>query len=535
MGVKPTNGKAAGKRVANIDLTPAQLRTVRSLLAAHLPGTEVWAYGSRVTFATRHASDLDLVAFASQEQRRALSRLVEALNDSDLPFTVDVLVWDNIPARFHPNIKRAYFVIQEKQDGGALLAGWKVVTLGDVLLLANGRVSPDRDAAGNYTVYGSSGIIGRSHEFNSEANTIIIGRVGHAGSLYFSPQKCWVTDNAIRASSKSGNSPLFLHYLLKTLRLGSMSIGSSQPLITQAVLTSIQATIPPLPEQQAIAHILGVLDDKIEANRGRSEALEESAKALFKSWFVDFDPVRAKMALKKRATGGWTAARARAYLATFPAEVRDLFPDTLVDSEMEKIPKGWKVIQMSDMADITMGQSPPGSTYSDEEVGLPFYQGSADFGSRFPSIRKFCSAPTRLAQRDDVLLSVRAPVGDINRAKDECCIGRGLASIRAKGALPSWMFYRCTFLKDHFDAFNSEGTVFGSLSGADLRATKLVAPGDALLRQFENVAAPLDQLIRNKAEEIDALSALRDTILPKLVSGELRIPDAEKILRKAGI
>ncbi len=141
-----------------------------------------------------------------------------------------------------------------------------------------------------------------------------------------------------------------------------------------------------------------------------NQTLEEIAKAIFKSWFVDFDPVRAKA--EGRPTG-------------LPPEISDLFPNEFVDSEIGEIPRGWNVGTLSDVADITMGQSPPGDTYNDNGVGLPFYQGSTDFGFRFPSLRKYCSEPKRLADADDVLISVRAPVGDLNRAKTIVALDEG--------------------------------------------------------------------------------------------------------------
>jgi len=303
--------------------------------------------------------------------------------------------------------------------------------------------------------------------------------------------------------------------------LTNASHGSVQVNIApRATVESIEIPTPDLRTQKAIAYILGTLDDKIELNQKMNQTLEETAKAIFKSWFVDFDPVQAK---------------AEGHPTGLPPEITDLFPNELVDSEIGQIPKGWEFAALSDIADVTMGQSPPGSTYNDDEVGLPFYQGSTDFGFRFPSIRKFCSEPNRLAEKDDVLLSVRAPVGDLNRALNQCCIGRGLASIRSKSGFSSWIFYRCSFLKEYFDTFNSEGTVFGSVNGTDLRGIKTPVANSEILNCFEDIASPMDKSIRVRTDEIRVLSELRDTLLPRLISGAFRIPDAEKFLEEAGI
>ena len=259
-------------------------------------------------------------------------------------------------------------------------------------------------------------LFGFSNEANAEKNTIIVGRVGsYCGSLYYSDRGCWVTDNAIRANAIDGHETRFLFFLLQTLRLNDRRAGSGQPLLNQTILSSIPVTVPLLPEQRTIAHILGTLDDKIELNRRMNETLEAMARALFKSWFVDFDPVRAKMA--GRDTG-------------LSQDLADLFPDQLVDSELGEIPEEWEVKVLAECTDLTMGQSPPGSTYNGHGEGLPFFQGRSDFGFRYPSNRRFCTAPNRIAQPGDTLVSVRAPVGDINMAWDRCCIGRGVAALR---------------------------------------------------------------------------------------------------------
>ena len=318
--------------------------------------------------------------------------------------------------------------------------------------------------------------------------------------------------------------PEYARYFFRSKRfrnqVNAMATMSTRASLNNEMLERLTIDVPSVAQQTAIGAILGALDDKIEFNQKMNQTLEEIAKAIFKSWFVDFDPVRAKA--EGRSTG-------------LPPEISDLFPDELVDSEIGEIPRGWEVAALSDIADVTMGQSPPGSTYNDNEVGLPFYQGSTDFGFRFPSIRKFCSEPNRLAEKDDVLLSVRAPVGDLNRALNQCCIGRGLASIRSKSGFSSWIFYRCSFLKEYFDTFNSEGTVFGSVNGTDLRGIKTPVAISEILNCFEDVVSPMDKSIRSRTDEIRVLSELRDTLLPKLISGELRIPDAEKFLEEAGI
>ncbi len=271
-------------------------------------------------------------------------------------------------------------------------------------------------------------------------------------------------------------------------------------------------TLPSLPEQRAIAHILGTLDDKIELNRRMNETLEAMARALFKSWFVDFDPVRAKA--EGRDPG-------------LPKPLADLFPDTFEDSELGEIPKGWQCSNVGKHFKLTMGQSPPGSTYNESGNGLPFFQGRTDFGFRFPSRRVFCTAPTRLAEVGDTLVSVRAPVGDVNIAIEPCAVGRGVAAVRHLSGSSSFTYHAMHNLGDHFGKFEGEGTVFGSINKADFERLPFVAPPQAVLDCFERLASPIDDRVESNEDESRTLAALRDTLLPKLVSGELRITASE--------
>ena len=181
-----------------------------------------------------------------------------------------------------------------------------------MLSFANGRSSPERADGLPYPVYGSNGVIGHASEANADQGSIIIGRVGsYCGSLYLSKQRSWVTDNAIRATPLDNNDARFLFYVLGTLGLNHWRAGSGQPLLNQDILSRIPATIPEPAQQRAIAHILGTLDDKIELNRRMNHSLEALARALFQSWFVDFDPVTAKVA--GRQPVGMSADTARLF------------------------------------------------------------------------------------------------------------------------------------------------------------------------------------------------------------------------------
>lgn len=178
---------------------------------------------------------------------------------------------------------------------------------------------------------------------------------------------------------------------------------------------------------------------------------------------------------------------------------------------------------LEDIAIITMGQSPKGNTYNEVGKGTVFYQGRAEFGSRFPTRRLYTTEPKRLASANDVLLSVRAPVGDINIAFEECCIGRGLCSIRSRQGYSSYLLYTLFTLKPYLEKFNGEGTVFGSINKKQLSTLPIVCFPDEQIRKFNVLTKPLDDLIRSNTKAIYRLIELRDCLLPKLMSGEIDV------------
>ena len=187
----------------------------------------------------------------------------------------------------------------------------------------------------------------------------------------------------------------------------------------------------------------------------------------------------------------------------------------------------WEEGTLSDIADITMGQSPSGSSYNEESNGTIFFQGRAEFGFRFPTVRLFTTEPKRMACANDTLTSVRAPVGDLNVAHTDCCIGRGLAAIHSKTNHQSFVFYTMFSLKKQLDVFNGEGTVFGSINRNSLNEMPILIPSDEKLDEFERIVAPMDTAIRNNYDEICRLEQIRDSLLPKLMSGELDVSDID--------
>jgi type I restriction enzyme S subunit len=315
--------------------------------------------------------------------------------------------------------------------------------------------------------------------------------------------------------SKSGKlRPEFFYNFLRVpinrTRAAYGNTGTTVQDLPYDVIYEQVVPIPPLEEQDRINSFIATLDRKIQLNTALASRLEKIAQSVFRSWFVDFDPVKAKMAGEKPV--GMDDATAA------------FFPDSMEDSELGQIPTGWSVQEFGEVNHLLMGQSPPGDTYNSEGEGVPFYQGRTDFGVRFPKQRVFCTAGTRFAKAGEVLISVRAPVGDLNQAIEDCVIGRGVASAMHKSGSQVYSYALLCSLKPKLAYYNGEGTVFGAINRSDFHSLKIVEPPRQVVDSFETVAGPLNDKIRNLFNQTKSLIELRDSFLPRLISGELQIP-----------
>ncbi|MCD6197534.1 MAG: restriction endonuclease subunit S [Deltaproteobacteria bacterium] len=526
-----------------IDASPQDLTTVKRILAKHLPECEVRAFGSRVSWTAKPYSDLDLVVLGPKKlSRKVLILIKSAFEESAIPITVDVLDWHRISPEFRENIEKEYETIQTPDERNAIPEGWRFRKVSEIAEVVGGGTpktkKPEywggdipwltpKDLSGEHFRYVSRGErnITKAGIENSSARLVPLGTVlltSRAPVGYVAMAKNPIATNQGFRSLvvNEEHDPDFIYYLLlhNTDYLKQHASGSTFQELSGSTLKSLEFLIPPLSEQRAIAHILGSLDDKIELNRRMNKTLEAMARAIFKSWFVDFDPVRTKA--EGRDPG-------------LPDEIAALFPDSFEDSELGEIPKGWEPSTIGSEFNLTMGQSPPGKTYNETGDGLPFFQGRRDFGFRFPTNRVYCTAPKRLADHGDTLVSVRAPVGDINMAMARCCVGRGVAGIHHKSGSRSYTYYAMHTLSDRFARFEAEGTVFGAINKKQFEGLHWLSPPGDLVNEFEKIAFPLDERIEKNTNETVTLSSLRDSLLPKLISGELRVPEAEKLAEVA--
>lgn len=353
---------------------------------------------------------------------------------------------------------------------------------GDLITLEYGKPIKDKESVdGPIPVYGTNGQIGTSHlKPLCEHPSFILGRKGAYRGVHYSDTPFSVIDTAFYAQPISDKVDLkWAYYKFLTYDINRMDSGSAIPSTDRYEIYSINVDLPDLATQRKVVSVLELLDNKIQDNNKINDNLEQQARALYQRMFID-NPV----------SGG--------YMGT-----------------------------LSDIADITMGQSPNGSSYNEDGNGAVFFQGRAEFGFRFPSARLYTTEPKRMACANDTLMSVRAPVGDLNVAYTDCCIGRGLAAIHSKSNQQSFVLYTMFSLHKQLDVFNGEGTVFGSINRTALTELPIFIPSDREIVKFEAIVAPIDAAIRNNYEEICRLEKIRDALLPKLMSGELDVSAVE--------
>ncbi|MBF0626130.1 MAG: restriction endonuclease subunit S [Magnetococcales bacterium] len=567
-----------------LDITPEQRAMLLALLRRFIPGVAVWAYGSRVKGTARPYSDLDLVVFTLPSQRPLISELKETLDESNLPFLVDVLVWSELPERFRRNIEEKYVVVQEgesetaegfrgiierdrvvvqvkeKKEGSVerLPMTWRYLSIDEIKSDEDGAIAigpfGSRMKADLYTAYGVPVIRGSnisetrawkgewvyiSNETadsmpncNVKENDLVFPHRGSIGEVAIIPndQPRYMLSTSLmklRCDTKKAN-PLYVfyyfrysegrHQILKfASQVGTPGIG--QPLTS---LRSLQVPLPPITEQRAIAQVLGALDDKIELNRRMNADLEAMARALFKDWFVDFGPVRAK------------AEGRPAYLVP---EIWDLFPDALDDEDK---PVGWISSPLAGVADLNpreklikgdpapyleMSALPTGGGWPEPPVLRPFEAGS-----------KFRNGDTLLARITPCLENGKTAFvhcledGQVGWGSTEFIVIRPIKPFPEEFG---YLLARDPRFRD-FAIQSMTGTSGRQRVQVDsLACYEITAPRTDLLSIFGSFVKPCFKQIKANAEESQTLAHLRDLLLPKLITGEIRVRDAEKAVEAA--
>jgi type I restriction enzyme, S subunit len=393
------------------------------------------------------------------------------------------------------------------------------VSLGEVCEIKQGRYLAPNQMEPTPTddcfvpVIGGNGVLGYTDQSTFPFPVpLVTCRGSKCGLMQWAEPPTWISNNAMAVYFKENQGDnFFLHQYLLNSSFDDVTTGSAQPQITVTNLSLKKILLPDLQTQRTISSIMKNIEAKIATNNVLSKTLEDIAQTIFKSWFIDFDPVKVKMAGEKPT--GMDAATAA------------LFPDSMEESELGSVPSSWQVEKFGEVNNLLMGQSPPGDTYNSEGEGLPFYQGRTDFGFRFPKQRIFCTQENRVALPGETLISVRAPVGDINQAIEKCIIGRGVASALHKSNSGAYTFSLLKSLYPRLAYFNGEGTVFGAINRTDFNNMPIVEPPAALVKSFEAICGPMNTKIRSLFLSTEALIQLRDSLLPRLISGELQVPE----------
>jgi len=461
---------------------------------------------------------------------------------------------------------------------------WVDATLGEFIDFKNGKSSPDRSDEASRPVFGSNGIIGYSNDSNAPDKSLIIGRVGsYCGSVYHASQKCWVTDNAILGLPKKSGESEFWYFLLLKLDLNSYRSGSGQPLLNQATLKSIPIKVPSDKEvRAAIGKKLMTFNNKIELNRQTNQTLEHIVQAIFKSWFVDFEPTRAKIAAKqhwqalhevvetssptcysetddtaKPNIQGLDEAMNQAAMAAIsgktPEELQQLspeqlqhlqsiaalFPDALVDSELGEIPEGWKINDLKTLSKkISKGTTPTKAAMekADDKSEIPFLKvrdisndgeiSRMSLDTIPESIHETVLNRSKLEQ-SDLLFSIAGTIGRVALVEEDLSnsnCNQAIAFIRIKEPDKYLELTRLNLVGSRVQDEVVSKVVQGvqanfSLTG--LGEICILIPSLSLLISFNEAIGSISKMQRLLLGENRKLAELRDSLLPKLLSGEL--------------
>ena len=543
-----------------IDITAERRKIILALLGKYLPNTTAWVYGSRVKWTARPQSDLDLVMFATPEQRVRVGELREAFEESNLPFRVDLFVWDEVPELFRIQIEAEHVVLVEREEQ-ELTGEWRETVYGrfpsefveDCLAnlcdQANGVQTGPFGSQLHKKDYVSVGtpIITVEHlgdnrilhegvprvsdhdrerlsKYILRDGDIVFSRVGSVDrrALVNKAENGWLfSGRCLRVRpdpSKIDSGYLSYFFGLPAFKehIRAIAVGATMPSLNTLILSNIPVPHPrSLNEQRAIAHILGTLDDKIELNRRMNETLEAMARALFRSWFVDFEPVRAKM--EGRDTG-------------LPKHVADLFPDRLVQSEIGKIPEGWHAVSLPEMIEVNPSRYLPKGEIAPylSMANMPTKGHAPDtvIDRPYGSGMRFTNGDTLVARITPCLENGKTAY--VNFLPDDG-IGWGSTEyivMRPKPPLPNEFAY-CLARSAGFRKFsiqNMTGTSGRQRVPAKAFSALLIpAPSKGVAEKFGHFVQPLIARVRDSVQESHTLASLRRALLPKLISGDLRV------------
>ena len=519
-----TDGLKDAHREAIIAVIAANDRVERAVL-----------FGSRATGTNTVTSDVDIALFGDRLTRADRTRLAAAVEEIPMAQSVDLLLYDSVRDRtLREHIRtqgvdlyvsrrssrrrtRSTRIVSEPR----IREGWAEKPLGQVIELKRGYDLPARKRlAGPVPVVSSSGITGAHRESKVSGPGVVTGRYGTLGKVYFILDDFWPLNTTLYVRDFKENDPRFISYLLRGLDFSGHSDKAAVPGLNRNHMHEEPVRIPTdVGEQRSIAHILGTLDDKIELNHRMNETFEAMARALFKSWFVDFDPVRAKM--EGRDTG-------------WPSAIADLFPDRLVDSEMGEVPEGWEVFRLDDLTHHHTRSTPP---FRSPELEYEHFSIPAYDAGQHPAVEAGAAIRSNktVVPDDAVLLSKLNPriarvwVPPDSMGRPQVCSTEFLAFTPKPPANRSLLF--ALFADQHFRALLKSMVTGTSKSHQRvppraLKSHDVLAGSPRLFASFGQATSGLLARILTNRSEAATLAALRDTLLPKLISGEIRLEEA---------
>lgn len=401
---------------------------------------------------------------------------------------------------------------------------WRPSTWGDEVTLEYGKaIRGYSQTHGKYRVFGSNGPIGWTSDALTQGPGVVLGRKGAYRGVEFCREPFWVIDTAYYVVPKTDLDMRWLYYAVKHYKLGEVDDGSPIPSTTRAAVYMLELDVPPKHEQQAICRILGTLDDKIELNCKENETLEAMARALFKAWFVDFEPVRAKM------EGRWQRGQS---LPGLPAHLYDIFPDRLVESELGEIPEGWELRSLDSIANYLNGLALQKFPPESEDEFLPVIKiaqlraGNTNGADRASAQIR----PEYVVVDGDVLFSWSGSLEVEVWNGGPGALNQHLFKVTSD-TVPKWFYFFAT--RHHLSDFRAiaagKATTMGHIQRKHLTEARIaIAPPESMKKFDAVIASQFDQMVSN-AQQSRSLAQLRDTLLPKLISGELRVADPERV------
>ena len=503
-----------------IDIRPDHLAMVQDVLRAHLPdGAQAWVFGSRATWTTKDSSDLDLAVQANGKiAPRVMGELEDAFRESDLPYTVDVVDLAAVDGRFKEVVESQKVSLPLGLDGADGRSEWRMVKLSDVAEIVMGQSPPG-------STYNEAGVglpfFQGVRDFNYRYPTLRVfcsapTRIAKPGDILLSVRAPIGRVNVADRECAAGrglaiirphvpSDARYIEFLLRNLESSWDVVEGSGSVFGNATRQDLESLSLRWPtresERRAIAHILGTLDDKIDLNRRMNETLEEMARALFTSWFVDYDPVRAKI------DGRWRRGES---LPGLPADLYDLFPARMVESELGGVPEGWEVRGLGEVADVSSGKRPQTRfATSSTDATIPVYGGN---GPMAFTTKALVDKPIIITGRVGTLGTVYRLTQPSWPTDNTLIITPTLR----------WSFDLLYHQIQKIDTMAlNRGSTQPLLTQSDIKAERLVIPGLHIRRQFAESVGLWYTRIEESARESSILATLRDTLLPRLVSGEV--------------